>query len=527
MELQDYLRIWRRNWILILATTLVVTALAAVWSLTRVPEYQAKSQLYVSVRTGETSVGDMTQGTNFARQAVTSYVDVVSTSIVMDQVAADLGGDLTSQELAKRVSASSPTNTVLIDITATDADPVEAAEIANVTSSVFADVVSNQLEKPSDGSPARVQIDVVQPAQVPDSPVSPNVKRNLALGLLLGLMLGLGGAVLRSVLDTKIRTRQDVAAITADPVLGRISFDPDAATRPLIVHDSPTSPRAEAFRSLRTNLQFLKVEGNPRSFVITSSGPAEGKSTTAANLAIAIAQAGSTVCIVDGDLRKPRVAELLGVEGGVGVTDVLIGRSELSTALQAWGHQNLFVLPAGHRPPNPSELLGSSEMAQLLESLQSRFDYVIVDAPPVLLVTDAAVVSKHVGGALMVAAAGRTRKEGLNDALGVMENIDARVLGIILTMVPEKGPDSYSYGAYTYGDAHSAATYRSSQPSSGEVGSLASAMKSTGSAVPSRVVDAGSGERRQARDGSAVAGAAAPKRSHWKSPTSPTESRSS
>ena len=450
MELQDYLRIFRKNWVLILVSTLIITGAAAAWSMIQTPKYQATSQLYVSVRTGDASVGDLSQGTNFVRSAVTSYVDVVGTAIVMDQVSEELGGALSPTELASAVSASSPTNTVLINISATDSDPEQAALVANTTSAVFADVVTNQLERPSEGAPARVQVDVVQPAQVPGGAISPNVTRNLALGFMLGLMLGLGLAVLRSVLDTKIRTRQDVASITDDPVLGRIVFDPDSTTRPLLVQDDPTSLRAEAFRAFRTNLQFLKVEGNPRSFVFTSAGPSEGKSTTAANLAIAIAQAGSTVCLVDGDLRKPSVADLMGVEGAVGVTDILIGRVTLAEALQGWGQPNLVVLPAGHRPPNPSELLGSQEMGDLISNLKAQFDYVIVDAPPVLVVTDAALIAKDVGGALMVTAVGEARKDALGDALGTMERIDARVLGIVMTKVPTKGDDSYVYYGSTY-----------------------------------------------------------------------------
>ena len=454
MELQDYLRIWRKNWILIVVTTLVVTALSAAWSLTRTPEYQAETRLYVSVRTGEASIGDLQQGTSYARQAVTSYVDIVSTSIVMDKVSEDLGDVLTPADISSRVSASSPSNSVLIDISATDADPELAAEIANTTAMVFSNVVTNQLEKPSEGSPARVQIDVVQPAQVPASPVSPNVPRNLALGVLLGLMLGLAAAVLRSVLDVRVNSKSDVAHITDTPILGGIIRDPKASERPLIVQDDPRSPRAEAFRQLRTNLQFLRVEGNPHSFVITSAGASEGKSTTAANLAIALAETSASVCLVDGDLRKPRVAELFGIEGGVGLTDVIIGRVALGEAVQEWGNNRLFLLPSGHRPPNPSELLGSKEMATLLKELTSSFDYVIVDAPPVLMVTDAALISKSVGGTLMVVAAGRTRKPEFESALQSLDNIDARLLGIILTMIPEKGPDSYGFATYSYGGLH-------------------------------------------------------------------------
>lgn len=454
MELQDYLRIVRAKWILITAVTLITIGLTAVWSLIQTPVYRASTEVYVSVRIGDGTIGELQQGTNFIRQAVGSYADIINTSIIMEPVAQRLDTDLSATQLASKVSASSPSNTVLINISASDSSPEFAAELANVTASVFAEVVSNQLERPAEGAPARVQIDTVQPAVVPSAPISPNAQRNLSLGLLLGLLMGVGIAVLRETMDTRIRGRAQVTQITNTPILGGIMYDPDATGHPLVVLNNPTSPRSEAYRAFRTNLQFLKVEGNPRSFVVTSSGPSEGKSVTAANLAVSLAEAGSTVCIVDGDLRKPRIAELFGIEGGVDLTDVLIGRSDLAHALQKWGIPNLYVLPSGHRPPNPSEMLGSHEMADLLTELQQEFDYVIVDAPPVLVVTDAAIIAKHVGGALMVAAVGKTRKDGLKDALQSMDRIEARVLGIILTMVPPKGPDSYGYSAYTYGEVH-------------------------------------------------------------------------
>lgn len=456
MELQDYWRIVVKSWVMILAVTLATMGLTAVYTLTRTPVYQSTTELYVSVRTTEGSLGEMTQGSGYARQAIDSYVDVVTTSIVTDRVSEELGGAYTPGEIKKKVTASSPKNTVLLDIAATDEDPEAAAEIANVTGRVFADVVANQLEKPSEGSPTRVVIDTVEPAQVSAAPISPNPTRNLALGFLLGLALGFGIAVLRDVLDTRIHSRRDVSSLTQTPILGQIAFDPEAGVRPLIVHDDPLSSRSEAFRGFRTNLQFLRVEGNPHSFVITSSGPSEGKTTTAANLAITLSEAGSTVCLVDGDLRKPRMDELFGIEGGVGLSDVIIGRAELDDVMQEWGPDgNLNLLPAGHRPPNPSELLGSLQMEQLLAELQDSYDYVIVDAPPILTVTDAALVSKFVGGALLIAANGRTRKEAMTAAIETLGNIDARLLGIILTMVPEKGPDAYYYAQYyTYGTQH-------------------------------------------------------------------------
>lgn len=455
MELRDYVRILHKSWVLIVACLLLGIGVAALYSIVVTAKYQATTQLYVSVRSGDSAAtGDLVQGTNFARQAVTSYVDVVDSAIVLDRVIQDLDLDMSSVELAAQVEASSPLNTVLIHIVVTDSDPALAAEIANAVGTTFADVVVNDLEKPQGDAPSLVTIKTIQPATVPTSASSPNVPLNLALGGLVGLALGIGIAVLRSVLDTRIHSLHDITQITDKPLLGGIALDPDASVRPLIVHADPRNPRAESFRSLRTNLQFVNVEGGPRSFVVSSAGPGEGKSTTTANLAISLAETGASVALIDGDLRQPKIADYLAIEGGVGLTDVLIGRAELADVLQKWGRGRLYVLPSGRIPPNPSELLGSAAMATLLNTLTEQVDYVLIDAPPLLLVTDAAVVSKLAGGAILVAASGSTKKHELAGAVRALEAIGSRLLGVVVTMLPTTGPDSYGYGNYTYGVTH-------------------------------------------------------------------------
>lgn len=456
MELRDYVRILHKNWVLILVMLLVGIGVAAAYSIVVAPKYVASTELYVSVRAGEGSAsGELVQGTTFARQAVTSYVDVVNSAIVLEPVIDELGLDISAEKLAPQVAASSPLNTVLVDISVTNADPELAAEIANSVGKHFADVVVNDLEKPDGEAASLVKIETIQPAVVPSAPSSPNVPLNLVLGALIGLALGIGIAVLRTVLDTRIHSQHDIEQVTDKPLLGGIAFDPEAKKRPLIVHADPRNPRAESFRSFRTNLQFVNVEGGPRSFVVTSAGPGEGKSTTTANLAISLAETGASVVLIDGDLRLPKVAEYLGIEGGVGLTDVLIGRAELADVLQKWGRGKFYALPSGRVPPNPSELLGSMAMSRLLEQLTSQFDYVLIDAPPLLLVTDAAVVSKLTGGAILVAASGATKKQELSAAVRTLEAIGSKLLGVVVTMLPTKGPDSYGYGAYSYGPVHS------------------------------------------------------------------------
>lgn len=451
MELRDYLRVLRKRWVLVVAFTLAGVAAAAVASLLITPKYQASTLSFVSVQNGGT-VQEFAQGTTYAQNIIKSFTDAITSPRVLDSVVndADLGLDETAAALAQDVSASAALNTVNMTINVTRADPVEAANIANAVTASFREQASI-LTEPSTGESSPVVVTILTPAEVPNAPVVPNTRLNLILGLVLGLVLGLAVAILIEVLDTRIRGENHVRQLTPAPILGGIAFDKLAPKRPLIVQNEPHSPRAEAFRSLRTNLQFLDVESGPRSFVVTSSVPAEGKSTTSANLAIAMAQSGARVLLIDGDLRSPSVATLFGVEGAVGLSDVLIGRARLSDVIQVWGIKNLSLLPAGATPPNPSELLGSQAMVALLRHVEKDYDVVLIDAPPLLPVTDSALLSKHVRGALVVVAAGRTHRGQLNGSLESLLNVGAHVAGVILTMLPTRGPDAYRYGRYGYG----------------------------------------------------------------------------
>ncbi len=450
MELSDYIRILRKNWLIIVLATVVAIGVAAAYALTRTPMFESSSTVAVSTQSSG-NVSELQQGSSFAQTRINTYVGLIGTPLVLEPVVEELGLDLTSAELAEVVTGSAGLNTTLITVTATDASPAQAADIANAVAASLATAVPDIEPASADGT-SPLRITTVTSAQPALAPSSPNVPLFLALGALLGLALGVGIAVLRSVLDTQVRTPRDLALVTDAPLIGTISNDPKAASRPLIVHADPLSPRAEAFRALRTNLQFLDMEGRS-SFVVTSALPSEGKSSTAVNLAIALADAGKRVALLDADLRKPKVAEYLGVEGGVGLTDVLIGRVRVGEVMLPWGGRSLYVLPAGKIPPNPSELLGSHQMQTLLAALERDFDVVICDAPPLLPVTDAAVLAKSTSGAIMVTASGKANRHQLSSAIETLETVGARVAGVVMTMMPTRGPDAYygqygGYGAY-------------------------------------------------------------------------------
>lgn len=456
MQLRDYIALLRSSWLVVVACAIIGTAVGTVVALTTPTTYSASTDVWVSVQnTG--AAGDLALSTNFARQAVVSYVQVIPTALVLDPVAEELDVDGGSQALAGQVKASAALNSQLITITTTAGDPSEAAQLANAVAESFSRAVSEELERPvGDATESKVTIEIIAPATVPTAPSAPNIRLNIMLGLLLGLAAGIGIAVLRSVLDTRVHTISDVETAVNAPILGGIPFDPDSAKRPLVVQAAPRDPRAEAFRRLRTNVQFLNLSGAVPSFVITSSAPAEGKSTTAANIALTLAETGASVVLLDADMRKPRVADIFRIEGGVGLSDVLAGRVRLSDALQPWAGK-LFLLPAGTLPPNPSELLGSRAMWRTLEELRAVFDYIIIDSPPLLAVTDAAILSRLTTGAILIAASGTSRRPQLEGSVKALDTADAALLGVVLTKLPTRGPDSYGYGAYSYGVTHAKA----------------------------------------------------------------------
>ncbi|MEG9247425.1 polysaccharide biosynthesis tyrosine autokinase [Arthrobacter sp. Soc17.1.1.1] len=448
MELNDYLRILRRNWLLILVCAVVGLIVGAVASFAIRPTYTAETKLFVAIQSSG-SVQDLQQGNTFTQARVQSYVETVAEPLVLQPVVESLGLDITAAELARKVTATADLNTVIITISVDDTSPVQAAAIAQATADSLVESVGG-LESPAEGGTSPVNLTVITPATAPSESSAPNTRLNIVLGLLVGLAVGVGVAVLRTMLDTRVRGESDLRRVSDAPLLGGISFDSDAQKKPLLTQAPAQSPRAESFRQIRTNLQFAHVSHKSKAVLVTSSLPGEGKSTTATNLAIAIAQGGQSVVLVDADLRRPRVDEYLGLERNAGLTTALIGRADVEDLLQPWGADELYILTAGQIPPNPSELLGSDAMKQLITRLEQKFDAVIIDAPPLLPVTDAAVLAQQVGGVVLVIGSSKVRLPDLQKSLGNLDMVSADLLGVVINLLPSKGPDAYAYSYYSY-----------------------------------------------------------------------------
>lgn len=445
MKFNDYLRVLRKRWKWLAASMVIGVLASLALTLTATPIYKATSEIFVAP--GEVSTtGELAQGSSFAQNRVKSYIQLIDSDLVLGPIADEFG--TTAGSLAGKVTATVPTDTVLIDISVTDPNPQRAADIATAIANSFPKIATSIEPDRADGRPA-VAVTVVQDAAVPGTPISPKLETNLALGLLAGAVVGLLLMAVREMTDTRLKSERDVVAVTVSPVLGRIPFDTDAKTRPLVVQADPNGSLAEAYRQLRTNLQFAASSGQGRTVLVTSSVPGEGKSSTAINLAMSLAAAGSRVCLVDGDLRRPGVGRYTDLEGSVGVTTVLIGAVDLDSALQPWG-PNLQVLMSGELPPNPSEMLGSPAMGELLAELDKRFDVVVVDGAPLLPVTDSAVLSRQVASVVMVVGMGQLKRRELQRSLSDLETIDAPVVGVVLTKVPTKGPNGSGLRTYGY-----------------------------------------------------------------------------
>jgi capsular exopolysaccharide synthesis family protein len=368
---------------------------------------------------------------------------------VLDPVIRDLGLQETTDELAKRIQSSVPLNTVIIELTVEDESPVRAAAIVNRLALSLTTTVED-IEKPFDGLSTPVKVTIIQDGRTPVTPDNPRPLLNMLIAIFGGLVIGVGLAILIENLDLRIRNHGDIEALTTASVLGGIGFDENAQENPLIVHTKPKSTRAEAFRQLRTNIQFVEAVEGRKSMIISSSVPSEGKSTTIANLAIAMADTGAKVLLIDCDFRKPKQHKYLGLEGAVGLTNHLIGQAKLEDVIQPWGKGKLSVLPAGQVPPNPSELLGSEKMRKLILDAEKKYDLVLIDTAPLLPVTDAAILSTMTGGVVVVVSVGKTTRPQLQGALSHIDTVGGKVLGFVMNKIPTKGADAYGYYSYGY-----------------------------------------------------------------------------
>lgn len=450
MDLKDFYRLIIRYLLVILLSSTLGLGVAIGVNYYTTPLYEAKIQLFVSTQSTESDISTIIAGSSFTQQRVKSYAQIISSPSTLAPVIEKLGLDISPEVLSTRVKASAPLDTVLINVTVTDESPTLAAKVANGLGDHFSTFV-NELElSRADLAPA-IKVSVVKSASPPKSPSTPRTSLNILLGLVLGVGFGVGIAILRQLFDGTIKNEDD---LEETQLLAAIGHDKEAEKKPLITQVSRYSSRTEAFRQLRTNLQYLTSEKQPKVIAITSALPGEGKTWTSLNLALSIAQSGNSVVFVECDMRRPKTAKYMELARDCkGLSELLSGKlagtldSMLAEVLL--GDGSLRVIPSGAIPPNPAELLDSETFDSFINLLRAEFEFVIIDCPPALPVADAAIISTRVDGIIVVIEAGETRKNqflGVRDAL---TQVGGNILGAVLNKVPH-GRNYADYG-YRYG----------------------------------------------------------------------------
>jgi succinoglycan biosynthesis transport protein ExoP len=489
-----YLQVLRQRRWWIVSITLLGLAASLALSLTAHKQYSATAQLLVQSSFGASDIGTVQQQ-SVTQTDVETELQLVTSAPVQQAVRRQLGS-------TPAVSASEVGQTDVIAVTATSRVPAQASVIANLYATAFVQYgqsvatrslataeaelrsqiasLGNQLKtfKGDYTSPeasallnqeavlkeqlAQMQVTgsvetspvvLVTPAQTPSSPSSPQPVQDGVLGLAAGLLLGLGGAFLRDSLDDRLTSKEAAELAAGAPVLAATPLVTSwrRQKQPLVVAvTDPTSAAAESYRSLRTSLQFARQGQQLRSLVVTSPGVAEGKTSVLANLGVVFAQAGERVVLVSCDLRRPRIGEFFGLSEQVGLTCALLGQRTLAEAvLPVPGFDRLSLLPAGPVPSNPAEMLNSAHAADIFAQLRAHFDLVLIDSPPILPVTDAAILSRYADATLMLAAAGQTRQADLHRAAERLDQAGATILGVVLNKVTRQHGPYYGY-AYGY-----------------------------------------------------------------------------
>lgn len=423
----------RKFWVLVVGLAFLGGVAGYLISSTIDPQFQSRASLYFSLNQG-TSGSDLNQGSTYTQNQMLSFARIATSSKVLEQVIDDLEMDLTPRELARSISVTIPQDTAVLDVTATSTDADRAAAIADSVSANLADVVQEVSAASGEGGET-ITAWVVDDAVPPAVQSSPNKPRDAVLAAAIGFLAGVLIAFIATASDTRVRNEAAVARVTDAPVLGVVRRAKRGVDPGLIVAREAHSTVAEDMRRIQSALAFTAIDAKSRRLLITSSSPAEGKSTFATNLALTFAESGDRSLVVDADLRRPRVADLFGIDGSVGLTTMLVGDVALEDAAVRWSETGPDVLTAGKLPPSPAAVLTSQAFRKSLDHAAQSYDVVVVDSPPVLTVADSNLLAPLVDGVVIVVDASKTRRPQLALTLRSIESAGGRVLGIVLNKV--------------------------------------------------------------------------------------------
>lgn len=515
IDLLRYLHvIWRRKWIVLLMVALVTTLAVTLPLMLMTPKYQSSTELLQrrmgvdKLFLGTTVFADATSD---PERDIKTAADLVTAPEVIARVNDQLGARLTDKSPDTLINASVVSNVDILRITATDADPVLAADVANtfateyikwrtesdqsalVQARVPVEDQINAIPESLHNSPSYLSLvdkldslklaeamqvgslQVVKPAAPVLNPVSPKPVRYGAIGFIASIFLGIGLVIFLDRIDTKIRSTSEIIARIDKPILALIPTEPKS-NGDIITISHPKDNCAEAYRLLKTNLGYLSPDDKAKTIMITSPGPGEGKSSIVANLAVTLARSGKAVTILEFDFRRPSLSKYLGLIGKIGVTNIIAGTHTLQDVFQVIeakslavtseisageamdqpnhtrsGIKDIFCVMSGPIPPNPGELAASAAVGKIIESAAAFSDYILVDTPPLCAVGDAASLASRVDGMILTIRMAKTDKRAFASTNEIIRQLPCNLLGVVITDVDAGGSYGYSSGYYKYG----------------------------------------------------------------------------
>jgi capsular exopolysaccharide synthesis family protein len=482
LDLRDYGRVVVRRWRLILACMAVAVALAVVWTMTQTPVYTATAEMLVKSPLGTATVGAITP----QPLVIENEQQIVDSLKVAERAAPDVPGGMDAVTLLKHLDVTAVKDADVLQVHFEDTDPEVAQKGAEAFANAYLAYSTATAQGIIDGQAApfkqtlatltgpgnvaqRAQLQAriqqiestpIDPGQVlleaslPTSPTSPNLLLNLLLAAIVGAFIGLIAAFVRERMDDRLRGRADLETTIGAPVITMIPEVPswrDKESAHLVTLQAPRSPAAEAYRTLRTSILVAAAERGYKTLMVVSAIAGEGKSTTAANLAVVLAQADKRVVLISADLRRPRLNDFFGLPANDrGLSEVLEGDRKAWEALRSGKVDNLWVMSSGKVSDQPTELLQSETMRELLANQREVVDFIIVDCPPVLAVADALVVAPMADAVLYVANEQATPRGAVIAARAQLDQVGANILGSVLNNVEAKGTGYAYYGQYVY-----------------------------------------------------------------------------
>ncbi len=432
MTLHEYAAALLKHWLVIAALALLGAAAGYGLSQLMDERYRSETTVMISPARGDSTI-ELVQGSNYVQSVVQTYAVLARSPVVLQPVIDELELDETAARLAARTDVEAPLNTMVIEIGVTDATAETAQDAADAIAAEFADAVAETSPEGPDGQPA-VRVSVISPARAPLSPIAPNTRMNTVLGGGAGLAIGVLAALALRRFGNRLSSIEDLEAAVDAPVLGAVGRAGSVGVVESL-REHPTGRIAESMRQTTAALKFVDMDREHRVLIVSSAAAGDGKTSTSIGLALTLAEVGSRVLLVEADLRRPSIASMTGIEGAVGLTTVLLGDASLADAVQVWGNERLHVLPSGPKPPNAGHLLTSARLRALLDQARAEYEYVIIDTPPVVAVSDALWLAPAADAAILVARADRTRLDALRRAIAAIDGTPAPVLGVVLNGV--------------------------------------------------------------------------------------------